>query len=229
MKLSIIIPVYNEENTIGEIIKRVKEVKFPIKREIIIINDGSNDNTSNILKKIRGINVIEYNNNMGKGFAIKQGINNIRGDIIVIQDADLEYDPNEIPSLLEPIIKNETNIVYGSRMLRKNKISYFHFYLGSKILTFLTKLLYGVLITDVETCYKLFKADIIKKIDIKAMGFDFESEVTAKLLNMKEKIIELPISYTPRRINDGKKIRLKDGVIALGVLIKYRIDYYNKK
>jgi len=225
MKLSILIPVYNEERTIKEIIERVKRVRIPLSKEIICVDDGSRDKSLDILKKIKGIKVIEHIQNSGKGAAVKTGISNSTGDIIIIQDADLEYNPNEYGSLIKPIIENRADVVYGSRILKKsNKYSRFSFYIGGKFVTFLTNLLYNTKLTDEPTCYKVFRSSIIKKINIKENNFEWEPEVTAKIAKKGIKIAEVPISYNPRTIKEGKKIKWRDGLRALWILIKYRFS-----
>jgi len=224
MKLSIIIPVYNESKTILKILDKIKKVKIPIKKEIIIVDDFSKDGTRKILKKIKDKNIKIYfhNKNLGKGSTIKTGINNSGGDLIIIQDADLEYDPSDYKKLIKPILDGKTKVVYGSRFLKNNKKIYNIYYFGNKILSFLTSIIYLTKITDMETCYKVFDSKLIKKMNIKSKRFDFEPEITSKLLKNNIKILEVPISYFPRRKSEGKKIRIKDGVIALLTLIKYR-------
>ena len=228
LKLSIIIPAYNEEKTIKKIIDRVKKIQLKnISKEIIIVDDFSNDNTRTILKKIKekSINILYHGKNMGKGAAIRTGLQNSTGDIILIQDADLEYDPNDYSKLLNPIINNKANVVYGSRVnaIRKNiKKMYKLHYIGNLFLTSMTNLLYGVKITDMETCYKVFRREVIKHINIRANRFEFEPEITAKILKKGYKIFEVPISFAGRKFNEGKKITWKDGLKAAYYLLKYR-------
>lgn len=223
-KISIIIPVYNEEKTIAKIIMKLIKTKFPIEREIIIVNDGSTDSTEKILKetirqiKVREkIRVISRKNNKGKGHSIKTGLKYATGSIIGIQDADLEYDPNDYPGLLEPILKKQAKVVYGVRRFNKKNL----FYYGNKFLSLVTSLLYFSWIRDMETGYKVFRREVLNEIKLNSKGFDFEPEVTAKILK-KYKIKEIPISYTPRSKKEGKKIKIKDGIIAFFTLIKYR-------
>ncbi|MBS3079628.1 glycosyltransferase family 2 protein [Candidatus Pacearchaeota archaeon] len=226
-KLSIIIPVYNEQKTIKEIINRIKNVNLKnIEKEIIVVNDGSTDYTLSILKNIQGIKLISHNKNMGKGMAIRTGIKNSTGEVILIQDADLEYNPEEYPNLLAPIISNKSKVVYGSRRLNpNNNYSHLHFYLGGIILTWFTNILYpSTHLTDESTCYKVFTKDILKDIELKCKRFEFCPEITSKLLKKGIKIHEVPISYNPRTIKEGKKINWKDGIYAFWILLKYRIN-----
>jgi len=225
MKLSILIPVYNEEKTVEKLIKKVKKVKLPIKKEIIVVDDKSTDKTLSILKKIKGIKLIEHKKNIGKGAAIKTAIKNADGEIIIIQDADLEYNPEDYNALIRPIIEKKEKVVYGSRVLKKeNKLySSLEFYIGGNFLTLLTNILYpSAHITDEPTCYKVFRADVLKSIKLKCKRFEFCPEVTAKILKKGIKIKEIPISYFPRTVKEGKKINWKDGFEAIWTLIKYR-------
>ena len=232
MKLSILIPAYNEEETIQEILKKIEEVdlsKINLEKEIVIVNDGSTDNTelkiNEFLKNSNlNINLIKQEN-QGKGGAIRTAIKHATGDIIIIQDADLEYDPNDYNKLVMPIINKEAQVVYGSRRLNLDtgkKHSGFRFYAGGVILTFIINLLYNAKITDEPTCYKLFDSEIIKNINLKCKRFEFCPEVTAKVIKKGIKIKELPISYYPRSVEEGKKINWKDGIEAVWTLIKYR-------
>ncbi len=224
MKLSVIIPVFNEKATIGEIIKKVKKV--PVEKEIILVDDGSIDGTSEILKEIsekdKNIKIILKEKNEGKGSAIREGLKYVSGDIVVIQDADLEYEPTDWIEMLKVMEKKKADVVYGSRVLGKNKKSSFIFYLGGRILSLIANFLYQAGITDEPTCYKMFKTEIIKNLNLRCKGFEFCPEVTAKIRKKGIKIYEVPIHYNPRSIKEGKKIRWKDGLIAIWTLIKYR-------
>lgn len=225
-KLSVIIPVYNEFSTIEKIIQKVQEA--PINKEIIIVDDGSTDSTREILKslKINNVKVIYHDKNMGKGQAIRTALPFVTGDIAIIQDADLEYNPEEYPKLIKSIEKAEAEVIYGSRVLNKEfhfvSFQNFIFSLGGKTLSILTNLLYRSNITDEPTCYKVFKVDILKSLNLQCKGFEFCPEVTAKILRQGIKINEVPIHCVPRTIREGKKIRLKDWFIAVWILIKYR-------
>lgn len=221
--LSIIIPVYNEKNTILKILEKVKKVKIHLTKEIVIVDDFSTDGTKEILKKIRGIKIYYHNKNKGKCDAIKTGLKHASGDLIIIQDADLEYDPEDYKILLKEI-ENGADVVYGSRFLKdfkKDKTFILSHHLGNKFLSILTTILYGSRITDMETCYKLFRSDIIKNIKLDSTKFGFEPEVTAKVLK-NHKIIEVPINFYPRDFEHGKKISWRDGIQHVFYLIKYR-------
>ena len=224
MKLSIIMPVYNEGKTLMEIYNKVKNVNIGgIEKEIIIVNDCSKDNSWKIIQGIKDKNVKKLNHeiNKGKGGAIKTALKEVKGDYVIIQDGDLEYNPEEYNKLLKYI--NEYNIIYGSRLM--GEIKGFNVplhFIGNKILSIATSILYGKKITDMETCYKLIRADIIKNMKIDSNRFDFEPEVTAKLLKSRHKIKEVPITYNCRTFEEGKKITWMDGIKALYVLFKYR-------
>ena len=234
-KLSIIISAYNEEKTIGQLLEKVvKANTHKIKKEIIIIDDYSKDNTvKEILqfkkrakKKpgIESIKLIRHKKNQGKGYAIRTGIKHATGDIIIIQDADLEYNPNEYYRLIKPILDGKTKVVYGSRRLKKsNKTAGFFYFIGGIGLTMIANLLYPNLkITDESTCYKVFRADVLKSLNLKCRGFEFCPEVTAKLAKKKIKIYEVPISYYPRTVKEGKKIKWQHGFEAVWTLLKYK-------
>ena len=230
MKLSIIIPVYNEEKTILDILNKISNVKLGVDKEVIIIDDGSIDNSKKIiedyLRNIKKSKNLEFKFfskvNGGKGSAIKKGIKLCSGDIITIQDADLEYDPEDFKKLISPIIAGKEKVVYGSRFLKEHEPMYKIYFLGNKFLTFLTQILYGTKITDMETCYKVFRKEAIKDMEIRANSFDMEPEITAKILKSGIKIKEMGISYNPRSIKEGKKINWKDGLQAIWTLVYWK-------
>lgn len=225
-KVSIIIPIYNEEKTLLEILGKVEKVDLgELKKEIILIDDYSKDNSRDILKTLKDsgkYKIIFHDRNRGKGAALQSGFREAAGDIIMIQDADLEYNPNDYLKVLQPILSDRADVCYGSRMTGNNPVGYWYYYLGNYIISLVTRLLYGCKITDVETCYKFFKRDILDKINIKAASFDFEAEFSAKILKNKFRYAEVPISYDPRSFSEGKKISWKDGVRAIWVLVKYK-------
>ena len=223
MKLSVVIPVYNERDTVEKLISEVRAVKIgDIKKEIIVVDDFSTDGTRDILKGVEGIGVFFHKRNLGKGAALKTGIAKTSGDVILVQDADLEYSPNDYPKLIGPIVAGKAKIVYGSRLLRKkNHQGRWWFYAGGIAVTKFTNLLYRSRLTDEPTCYKVFHKDL-KDVLLKAEGnrFEWEPEITAKFLRKGYKIHEVPISYEPR--TDGKKIGFGDGIQALWTLLKWR-------
>lgn len=227
-KLSVVIPAYNEEATIKELIELVKKVdleKHGVEKEILVIDDGSKDQTIEIVKRIPGVKLIVHKKNGGKGAAVKTGIRHSTGDIIIIQDADLEYDPEDYYECIKPIMDGRTKVVYGSRFLRKgkkHKSAYNTAYMGGRFLTILANLLYNANITDEATCYKTFDANFVKSIRINGNKFEWEPEILAKVRKRGIKIIEVPISYNPRSFEEGKKINWKDGVQAIWTLFKYR-------
>jgi len=226
MKISVILPVYNEKKTIKEIIRRIMSVKLP--KELIIIDDFSTDGTREILRGIKhkAIKVLFHDRNYGKGHAIRTGLKHVTGDIIIIQDADLEYSPEEYPRLIKPIAEGKAKVVYGTRFPKgseRPKLSNM-FFLANRILTTTSNILYNAEITDEPTCYKVFSADVLKNINLKCERFEFCPEVTAKVRKKGYKIYEVPISYNPRTTEEGKKINWKDGFEAFWVLLKYRFS-----
>lgn len=222
--LSVIIPVYNEEKTLEKIFYKVKKAE-PKDKEIILVNDLSTDGSSKILgnlKKHKNTKIINHKENKGKGAAIKTGLEYCNGKIVIIQDADLEYNPEEYEKLIKPILKKETKVVYGSRFLNQ-RVKRTKFYYANKFLSALTTFLYNKRITDMETCYKALDAETFKNLEISSKRFDLEPEITSKLLKKGYRIKEIPISYNPRTRGDGKKINIKDGFQAIQTLTKYRL------
>ena len=224
MKISILIPVFNEVKTIEEILHRVQSVK--IADEIIVVDDGSIDCTRDVLEKLNGqgpIRVILHEKNQGKGAAVRTAIHNANGDVLIIQDADLEYDPRDIPALLIPIYEGIADVVYGSRFLGgpRRPILFWNM-VANKILTLVTNILYNNILTDMETGYKVFRREVVADMPLHARRFEFEPEFTAKILKRKVRIFEVPISFNPRDYSEGKKIKMQDAFIALWTLLKYR-------
>jgi len=223
MKLSVVIPVYNEAQTIRELIDRVRAV--PIEKEIIAVDDYSTDGTLDELKQLAAegkIRLFVHKKNMGKGAACRTGIKQITGDIVIIQDADLEYDPNDYPALVKPIMQGKVKVVYGSRFLGPHKAMYFWHNVGNKLLTLITNVLYDTTLTDMETCYKVFTADIARTLNLKQNRWGFDPEITAKILKQGNRIYEVPCSYNGREFWEGKKISWKDGFTIIRTLVKYR-------
>jgi glycosyltransferase involved in cell wall biosynthesis len=224
MNISVVIPVFNEKDTIAEIIKRVLATKLI--SEIVVVDDGSSDGTKDILQKVEGteyVRIFYHDNNLGKGAAVMTGIHHTSGDIIIIQDADLEYHPKEYSALLQPIQEDLADMVFGSRFLgAPRRPTMFWHMVANKLLTLTTNILYNNILTDMETGYKVFRKSVLNGISIRAKGFEFEPEFTAKVLKKKIRIYEVPISFTPRSYSEGKKIRLRDAFLALWILLKYR-------
>lgn len=222
MKTSIIIPVYNEEATIKQVLEVIKTVEMD--KEIIVVDDCSTDKTREILAGIHDsqIKVFCHNKNQGKGAALRTGFEKATGDIIMIQDADLEYDPTEYPHVLRLIKDGSADVVYGSRFLGDHRVFLFWHYMGNKVLTLITNILYNTILTDMETGVKAFRREAIKDIKIKSNGFDFEPEITAKILKKGLRLYEVPITYRGRGYDEGKKIHWYDGLWALKALIRFR-------
>lgn len=226
MKLSVIVPVYNEEKTILEIIHRIQRVA--VDKEIILVEDGSTDGTREVIEReIDGqpdVRVILQERNMGKGKAIRTGIAAAQGDAVIIQDADLEYDPRDYVRLLEALEREKVNVVYGSRFLSGRKVTQPWHRFVNYTLTVLTNILYGCKLTDMETCYKLFRRGTVQSLDLRSDGFEIEPEITARILQRRERIVEVPISYKGRSFHEGKKIGWKDGFIAIFTLLRHRFS-----
>ncbi len=227
MKLSIIVPVYNEKPTILEILGRVAESPLPpgiSEKQVIAVDDGSTDGSRELLASAEknGVIVLRHERNRGKGAAISTALARADGELILIQDADLEYDPRDYPLLLKPLIEGRVKVVYGSRFLGPRMAMFFWHMIANKMLTLMTNILYDAILSDMETGYKAFRADILKGIPLRARRFDFEPEITAKVLKRGHRIYEVPISYYGREYSEGKKIGFKDGVVAVWTLLKYR-------
>ena len=224
MKLSVIIPVYNEVESIREIVRRVQEIKLAW--EIILVDDGSIDGTRDLLKEMDGkdiVRVILHEKNQGKGAAVRTGFDAAKGDVLLIQDADLEYDPRDYPTLVKPLEEGIADVVYGSRFLGgPRRVVMFWHMIANYMLTFMTNILYNTILSDMETGYKVFRKEVITGMPLHAKRFDFEPEFTAKVLKRKYRIYEVPISFNPRDYSEGKKIKLKDAFEAVWTLIKYR-------
>ena len=224
MKLTIIIPVYNEQHTIREIVERVQRTELP--DEILIVDDGSSDGTRSILAELDGkseLRVILHERNQGKGAAVITGISHASGDVLLIQDADLEYDPRDYPALLKPLEEGLADVVYGSRFMGgPRRPTMFWHMIANKLLTLMTNILYDNILTDMETGYKVFRREVVQGMRLHARGFEFEPEFTAKVLKRKVRIFEVPITFNPRDYAEGKKIKLKDAFVAVWALVKYR-------
>ena len=231
-KLSLVIPAYNEERTIHLILNKIKQVELMegVEKELIIVNDCSKDATIDAVKKYMAenpdmpITLYSHEINKGKGAALHTGIQHATGDFVLIQDADLEYDPKDYPELIQLILDDRADVVYGTRLSSGKPVRAFNVlhYFGNKFLTFITNILYNTTLTDMETCYKAFRVDVIKSIHIRSNRFDFEPEITAKVLKRGYHLYEAPISYFGRDFNEGKKISWKDGIWAILALVKYR-------
>jgi glycosyltransferase involved in cell wall biosynthesis len=224
-KLSVIIPVYNERNTVVEAIRRSRTVDIPLEREIIVVDDGSDDGTAQILTQLQDstVRVVQHPANRGKGAAIRTGLTYVTGDLVLIQDADLEYDPEDWPKLLAPVLKGKARVVYGSRFTGERRNMMFWHWVGNRFLSLATNVLYNTTISDMETCYKLFDRKLLDSITLRSERFGIEPEVTAKILRTGERIYEVPISYAGREAHEGKKITWKDGFNALSVLVRCRV------
>ena len=223
MIVSVVIPVFNEMRTLEQVIKRVQAA--PVEKEIILVDDYSTDGTRELLANFKSdqVKVLYHDQNSGKGAAIRTALSVVTGDVIVIQDADLEYNPAEIPKLVAIIERDEADVVYGSRFLGSHEKKYFNIlYLGNRFFSWLTAVVFGQKVTDMETCYKAFKSSVIKSFTLKSNKFDFEPEVTAKVLKGGFRYKEVPIDYKSRSYQEGKKINWRDGVVAILTILKYR-------
>ena len=225
MKLSVIIPVFNEKKTIEEIIRRVQAAEVGLEKEIIVVDDASEDGTRQILENLNhpNVKICFHSKNQGKGAALRTGFSKAKGDIILIQDADLEYDPKDYPVLLEPLLDGRADVVYGSRFLGgPHRVFFFWHYVGNKLLTTLSNMFSNLNLSDMETCYKVFKKELLNRITLKSKRFGIEPEITIKFAKLKCKIYEVPISYSGRDYSEGKKIGWKDGVAAIFHIIRFK-------
>ena len=222
--LSVIVPVFNERNTLTEIVRRMRAVDLPMDREIIIVDDGSSDGSEKVMAAMEDstVRILRHEGNKGKGAAIRTGMAKARGDLLLIQDADLEYDPEDWPKLLAPILRGKAQVVYGSRFTGERKNMLVWHWVGNRLLSMVTNLLYNTTISDMETCYKLFDRKVLEGIVVQSDRFDFEPEITAKVLRRGFRIYEVPISYSGREFDEGKKITWRDGLGALRALVRYR-------
>ena len=223
--LSVLIPVYNEKETVLELLSRVEAVPLTVAKEIVIVDDGSTDGTRELLAGLGGrASVVLHERNRGKGAAIRTGLARTTGDIVIIQDADLEYDPADFPGLLVPILDGRADVVYGSRFLGgPHRVLFFWHYFGNLLFTLITNVLYNINLTDMGTCYKVFLADKIKAVPLRSERFGIEAEITAKICKRQLRIYEVPISYSGRTYEEGKKITWKDGFSYLYCLLRYRV------
>jgi glycosyltransferase involved in cell wall biosynthesis len=222
--LSVVMPVYNERETVEEIIRRVLAVQ--VRTQLIVVDDGSNDGTREILAGLQrelGFELVLQARNQGKGAALRRGFQEIRGELVVIQDADLEYSPEEYPQLIELICQGRADVVYGSRFLGRHRVFMFSHYLGNRVVTLLTNILYNTMLTDMETCYKVMRTEIVRGMSLQSNGFGIEPEMTAKIFKGRHRVYEIPITYDGRGYDEGKKITWRDGIVALWVLLKYRV------
>jgi glycosyltransferase involved in cell wall biosynthesis len=223
--LSVIVPVYNERNTVAEIIRRIRATEIPLDLEVIVVDDGSSDGTDKVLGVLGDstVRVIKHEVNQGKGAAISTGMAAATGDLVIVQDADLEYDPGDWPRLFDPVFKGKAQVVYGSRFTGERRNMLPSHWLGNRFLTLATNILYRSTLSDMETCYKLFDRRVLEGITIRSKRFDFEPEITAKVLRRGYRIYEVPVSYAGRELSEGKKISWRDGFGALLALIRYRV------
>lgn len=225
-KLSVVVPVYNERNTLVEVVRRMRSVELPdgVDREIIVVDDGSTDGTRDVLRQLGDstVRVVLHPTNRGKGAALRTGFEHATGEYVLVQDADLEYDPEDWPRLVNPVLQGKARVVYGSRFTGERRNMLFLHWVGNRFLSLVTNVLYNTTLSDMETCYKLLERSLVDRLHLRADRFDIEPEITAKVLKLGVRIYEVPISYTGREFEEGKKITWKDGFAALWTLVKYR-------
>jgi glycosyltransferase involved in cell wall biosynthesis len=222
--LSVVMAAYNERDTVEEIVRRV--ISVPLRIQLIVVDDGSTDGTREILQGLQqelGFELIVQDLNRGKGAALRQGFQKVRGDLVVIQDADLEYSPEEYPALIELICQGRADVVYGSRFIGRHRVFLFSHYLGNRLVTLLANILYNTMLTDMETCFKVMRAEIVRGMTLRSNGFGIEPELTAKIFKAGHRVYEIPITYDGRGYDEGKKITWRDGLVALWILLKYRV------
>lgn len=226
-RISVVIPVHNEVGTIREILNQVRAVELPYEKQVIVVDDGSTDGTQEVLLEEAGrasdLLVITHERNRGKGAAVRSALRRITGDVIIVQDADLEYDPRDYVRLLRPIAEGRSKVVFGSRFLGEHKAMYFWHSLGNKFLTLTTNVLFDTTLTDMETCYKVFTADVARSLRLRSDRWGFDPEITAKILKRGHRIYEVPIAYNGREFWEGKKITWKDGLSVLATLVRFRL------
>ena len=223
--LSVVMPVFNEAATIDEIIRRVLAV--PLRTQLIVVDDCSTDGTRDMLATLQrelGFTLLLQPGNMGKGAALRRGFAEVHGDIVAIQDADLEYSPEEFPTIIELICQGRADVVYGSRFIGRHRVFLFTHYLGNRFLTLVTNILYNTMLTDMETCYKVMRTEVLRSMTLRSNGFGIEPELTAKIFKHGYRVYEVPITYDGRGYDEGKKIGWRDGVVALWVLLRYRVS-----
>ena len=221
--LTVVVPVFNELATVEEVVRRV--VAIPVRVQLVVVDDCSTDGTSDLLGPLAtelGFTLVRQSTNQGKGAALRRGFEHVQGDLVVIQDADLEYSPEELPELISLICQGRADVVYGSRFLGRHRVFMFTHYLGNLALTFMTNVLYNTMLTDMETCYKVMRAEVLRSMRLESNGFGIEPELTAKIFKRRYRVYEVPISYDGRGYDEGKKIGWRDGVVAVWVLLKYR-------
>ena len=221
--LTVVMPVFNELATVEEVVRRV--LALPLRIQLVVVDDCSTDGTGDLLARLRdelGFTLVRQPRNQGKGAALRTGFTHVSGDLVVIQDADLEYSPEELPGLIELICEGRADVVYGSRFLGRHRVFLFTHYLGNRLLTTLTNVLYNTMLTDMETCYKVMRAEVLRSMTLQSDGFGIEPELTAKIFKRHLRVYEVPISYDGRGYDEGKKIGWRDGVVAVWVLLKYR-------
>jgi glycosyltransferase involved in cell wall biosynthesis len=227
-KLSVVVPVFNERNTVVEVLRRMRSVELPdgIEREIIVVDDGSNDGTRDVLRQLGDstVRVVMHERNRGKGAAVRTGFTHATGEYILIQDADLEYDPEDWPKLLNPVLRGKARVVYGSRFTGERRNMMLLHWIGNRFLSMTTNVLFNTTLSDMETCYKLLERDLVESLGLQSDRFDIEAEISAKILKRGIRIYEVPISYSGREFDEGKKITWRDGFAALWALVKYRFS-----